>query len=168
MIVNKPVVSRWILAFYVGTLVFLVGLAVFLVLLVLQHQVTPLTLALALTPAYVSVVFIFLIRSLLSTRYVLRRECLEVKVSRLVGGSKVIPLKDVLEVKRTLIPLGFRLFGASFHGGYYYVPGLGKAFLAITNFKDGVLIRTKGLCYVITPSKPDEFMSLLKGRVKHG
>ena len=39
------------------------------------------------------------------------------------------------------MPFGIKLFGASFHEGYYQIPNLGRAFLAITNFHDGLLIR---------------------------
>jgi len=35
-------------------------------------------------------------------------------------------------VEETLIPVGIKLFEASFHGGHYKIPGLGRAFLAIT------------------------------------
>ena len=162
MVVNKPVVSRWILGFYAFTLAFLVGLTVFLVLLSLLHGPHPLALFLSLVPAFASAFIALLLRSILLTRYILTPGRLEIRVSRLVSGPRVIPLGEVVEVKRTLIPFGLRLFGASFHAGYYHVPGLGRAFLAITNFRDGVLIKTRGANYIVTPSKPEEFVGLLR------
>ena len=65
-------------------------------------------------------------------------------------------------MQRTLIPFGFKLFGASFHGGYYYIPTVGRAFVAITNFSDGVLIKGTNGNYVITPSNPDNFIKSVR------
>jgi hypothetical protein len=48
-------------------------------------------------------------------------------------------------------------------GGYYYFPNVGRAFVAITNFKDGVLIRTQHGNYLITPKNPENFIeSIIK------
>ena len=77
-----------------------------------------------------------------------------IKTTKLIGGNKRIYLKDIASVKRTFIPFGLKLFGASFHGGYYYIPKLGRAFLTITNFNDGVLIKTRKENYIITPETP--------------
>ncbi|MGD8565240.1 MAG: PH domain-containing protein [Candidatus Bathyarchaeota archaeon] len=85
-----------------------------------------------------------------------------IKTTKLIGGSKIIPLTDVKSVKKTLIPFGLRLFGASFHGGYYHIPNLGRAFLTITNFKDGLLIETSKNRYIITPSNPEKFKNLIE------
>lgn len=67
-------------------------------------------------------------------------------------------MKEINSVEKTLIPFGFRLFGASFYGGYYYFPNVGKAFMVITNFKDGVLIKAEHQNYVITPKHPENFI----------
>ena len=94
-----------------------------------------------------------ILASIYRTKYILTDNELILKASKLIGGSKRIPLETIESVERTLIPFGFRLFGASFYGGYYYLPSVGKAFMVITNFKDGVLIKTKHGNYVITPKE---------------
>jgi len=106
----------------------------------------------------VVVVLVVVLCSLLRTAYVVSDGRLLIKVSRIVGGPKVVELSKVKSVRRVRIPFGVRLFGASFHGGYYYVPGLGRVFMAITNFSDGVLTETEDGRYIITPSNPDEFI----------
>jgi len=72
----------------------------------------------------------------------------------------------VRSVEKSVIPLGIRLFGASFHGGYYHIPGLGRAFLTITNFKDGLLIKTDCGNYIITPSNPLDFKEDIQSAMK--
>ena len=57
-----------------------------------------------------------------------------------------------------------RLFGASFHGEHHQVPGMGKTFLSITNFKDGLLIRTDHENYAITPNNPSESKEAIANR----
>ncbi|MBU1148738.1 PH domain-containing protein, partial [Patescibacteria group bacterium] len=61
-------------------------------------------------------------------------------------------LSDITEIKRAPLPAGTRLWGSSFVGGRYYIPVIGKTWMAMTNFQDGVLINTeKGGHYFITP-----------------
>jgi hypothetical protein len=105
--------------------------------------------------------FILLIRSINNTRYILSERHLVIDTSALIGGRKKIQLNTIERVEKTLYPFGIKLFGASFHGGYYKIPGLGRAFLAITNFDDGILIRTTEGNYIITPSNPAEFINSL-------
>jgi hypothetical protein len=107
--------------------------------------------------AGVEVIMLLILRSLHKTRYILTEIELQIETTKLIGGEKRIPLEEVQSVKKTLIPLGIKLFGASFHGGCYNIPGLGRAFLAITNFKDGLLIRTQERSYIITPKDPLSF-----------
>ena len=74
-------------------------------------------------------------------------------------NKNIVKISEIEEIKRSPIPFGIRLFGGSFVGGRYYLPGIGKAWVAMTNFKDGVLIKTRsGVNYVITPKNPDEFI----------
>lgn len=76
-----------------------------------------------------------------------------------VFRKNVIKRNDIKSIEKTPIPFGFRLFGASFLGGLYYLPGIGKAWVSMGNFEDGVLITTKQKRhYVITPQKPHEFI----------
>jgi len=104
--------------------------------------------------------------SLYRTRYVVTDSELVLEASSLIGGTKKIPLETIQSLQRTLIPFGFRLFGASFHGGYYYFPSVGRAFMVITNFRDGVLIKAKNGNYVITPSNPDDFIQKIQMKPK--
>ncbi len=74
-------------------------------------------------------------------------------------NKNIIKINEIEEVRRSPIPFGIRLFGGSFIGGRYYFPGIGKAWVVMTNFKDGVLIKTHAEeNYVITPKDPDEFI----------
>ena len=162
--VNKPVVSKHVAALY-ASLIALIFTAGILTTVMAYRSGQPMAAAVAL-PAVVVAAFLLIqvLRSLYGTRYVVSDGKLIIHVSRFVGGSKTVDLSAVRSVKRTLIPFGLRLFGASFHGGYYHVPGLGRTFMAITNFSDGVLIETKDGNYIITPRNPDEFVSVLKSR----
>jgi hypothetical protein len=109
------------------------------------------------------------VASIYRTRYVLTDNELVLETSNLIGGSKRIPLETIKSLQRTLVPFGFRLLGASFHGGYYYIPSLGQAFMVITNFRDGVLIKARNGNYVITPSNPDNFIASIKlPKPRHG
>lgn len=109
--------------------------------------------------------FLMLIRSIHNTRYILSDRELIIDTSVLIGGSKRIQLDAIESVEKTLYPFGFKLFGASFHGGYYSIPGLGRAFIAITNLDDATLIRTAQSSYIISPSNPEDFMEVLKDKI---
>jgi hypothetical protein len=119
-------------------------------------------IAAAIVSAFVEVIMLLILASLYRTRYVLANKELVIETTKLVGVGKTIPLETVESVERTMIPFGIKLFGASFHGGHYHIPGLGKAFLSITNFKDGLLIRTSYGSFVITPSDPLGFKEAIE------
>jgi len=110
-------------------------------------------------------IFISIISSLYTTRYILTDDEFVIKTTVLIGGRKRVPLNEIESVEKTLIPFGFKLFGASFHGGYYSIPGLGRAFLAITNFEDGLMLKTKNRNYIITPRNPSDFQESIKSRL---
>ena len=164
--VNKPRVSRSILRFYQG-------ITAFIAILILATAYTAFfTLAgLAMLGAsfillvLILPLFIMVLRSINNTKYILQDKELLIDTSSIIGGSKRIPFEEIESVERTLIPIGWKLWGASFHGGYYRVPGLGKAFLAITNMGDGVLIKTQSMNYIISPSEPDDFIDSLRSRI---
>ncbi len=164
--VNKPRVSKSILRFYQG-------LTAFIAILILVFAYTAFYTPAGITMLGVSFIllvlilplFIMLVRSINNTRYILLDEELLIDTSSIIGGSKRIPYEEIESVERTLIPWGWKLWGASFHGGYYRIPGLGKAFLAITNMGDGVLIKTKSMNYIISPREPDDFIDSLKSRI---
>lgn len=80
-------------------------------------------------------------------------------------NKNVVKLSDIEEIKRSSIPFGIRLWGGSFVGGRYYLPGIGKAWVSMTNFEDGVLITTHNKeHYLITPQNPDQFINQVKGQ----
>jgi hypothetical protein len=108
--------------------------------------------------------FLMLIRSLRNTKYILSENELTIDTSILIGGSKKIKLHTIESAEKTLYPLGLKLFGASFHGGYYSIPGLGRAFIAVTNLKDAILIRTTHNNYIISPRNPTDFLETLKSK----
>jgi hypothetical protein len=163
--VNNPRVSKSILLFYQG-------LTAFIAILILVFGYTAFFTPAGITMIGVSFIllilimpiFIMLIRSINNTKYILLDEDLLIDTSSIIGGNKRIPLEEIELVERTLIPIGLKLWGASFHGGFYRIPGLGKAFLAITNMGDGVLIRTQSMNYIISPSEPDDFIDSLRSR----
>ena len=168
-VVNKPEVSRAIVGFYAGMAVFLAVLfgVVFFFIYTEQPEGSLFGIVvLATTTVIVEGLLLWLLASIRRARYVLTESELVLEAPRLIGGSKKIPLEIIESVQRTLIPFGFRLFGASFYGGYYYFPSVGRAFMVITNFRDGVLIKTKNGNYVITPSNPDEFIEKIKTQTK--
>ena len=77
-----------------------------------------------------------------------------------------IEISDIKSIDKGPIPAGVRIFGASFLGGLYYLPGIGRAWVSMGNFEDGVLISTKkGKHYVITPQEPLKFIEIVKKKM---
>jgi hypothetical protein len=168
--VNKPEVSRILAGFYAGMAVFLAVLfgVVFFFIYTQKPEASLVgIIVLVTTTVFVEGLMLWLLASIHRTRYVLTDSELVLQAPKLIGGSKRIPLEKVESVQRTLIPFGFRLFGASFYGGYYYFPGVGRAFMVITNYRDGVLIKAANGNYVITPSNPDDFIASIKPPKPH-
>jgi hypothetical protein len=167
--VNKPEVSRTIVGFYAGMIVFISAiLGIVFYFTYTEKPANSLVgiIVLVTTTVFVEGLMLWLLASIHRTRYVLTDSELVLQAPKLIGGSKRIPLETVESIQRTLIPFGFRLFGASFYGGYYYFPSVGRAFMVITNFRDGVLIKARNGNYVITPSNPDNFIESIKTRSK--
>jgi len=165
-VTNKPVVSRAI-AWSYGCMVSLI--AVLIVFFGYAGFFTPmkaLGIAASIVLAVVEVIMLLILDSLYQTKYVLTNDELLIKTTKLTGGNKGIPLKAIKSIEETLIPFGIKLFGASFHGGYYQVPGLGRAFLAITNLKDGLLIKTRQGNYIITPKDPLDFKEAIETMIR--
>lgn len=75
-----------------------------------------------------------------------------------VFSTHEIKKSDIKTIQRSPVPFGFRLFGASLLGGLYYIPGVGTTWIAMGNFKDGVLLKTNNKNFFITPKHPDEFI----------
>ena len=114
----------------------------------------------------VEIVLISITVSMHRAEYTLTENELAIRASPFIGGTKKVPLETIESAQRTLIPFGFRLFGASGYGGYYYFPNVGRAFVVITNFRDGVLIKTRAGNYLITPGNPDEFIGSIRRMAK--
>ena len=165
-IINQPKVSGAIAWSYGGLAIFIFVLAVAFAFAGLFTPMETAGLMAAVVLAFVEAVMLLILRSLYATRYVLSDQELAIRTSRLIGGSKNIALSNVESVEKTLIPFGIRLFGASFHGGYYQIPNLGRAFVAITNFNDGLLIKTKNQNYIITPKNPEKFKETIERRTR--
>jgi hypothetical protein len=164
--INKPEVSPAIAWSYRIVTIFFYVLAIFFVYAWLYTPMHNLGLGVSIILGLVGVVLTLILRSLFETRYILDGEKLVIKTTRLIGGEKSVSLDSIESVEKTLIPLGIKLFGASFHGGYYKIPSLGRAFLVITNFKDGLLIKTRKGNYIITPKEPAKFIeeiNLMRG-----
>ena len=162
-IVNEPSVSRSIAWTYGVLAIFIAGMIVFFGLAGIFTPMKAGGIISAVVLVIVEAIILLILRSLYTTKYVLTDREIILKTTRLIGGTKIIALKDVESVEETLIPFGIRLFGASFHGGYYKIPNLGWAFLAITNFNDGLLIKSKRGNFIITPKKPAEFRNAIEG-----
>jgi membrane protein YdbS with pleckstrin-like domain len=164
--VNKPEISRSLAWLYaaIATLIPALGVIVAYFPSLRTPSTTGMTVIVVLVVVigFVEIIMLWILASIYRTRYILTEDELILKAPRLIGGRKRIPLETINSVERTLIPFGFRLFGASFYGGYYYLPSVGKAFMVITNFKDGVLVKAKHGNYVITPSNPERFIETIE------
>ena len=159
-VVNKPDVSRSLARFYVAIIVFVAALSLLFVYLFLQSPQIGIIIGLIVIVA-VELIMVSLVVSIYRTTYTLTQKELVIRASILIGGTKRVPLETVESAERTLIPFGIRLFGASAYGGYWYFPNVGRAFVAMTNFKDGLLIKAQHGMYLITPKNPESFKESL-------
>ena len=164
-VVNKPIVSKSIAWSYGILAAFIAALIGFFIYAGVFTPMGVSGFAAAFGIAIVEGIILTIIRSLYSTKYVIADNELAIETTRLIGGNKRIPLNTIQLVEKIFIPYGIKLFGASFHGGYYKIPNLGRAFLAITNYNDGLLIKTKQRSYIITPSSPLEFKYTVEQRL---
>jgi len=166
-IVNKPVVSRAIAATYEVLTVFIIALAGLVTYLTFSSRIGLIALMVeSVVLGFAGLVMLVILASIYRTSYTLTENELIIRTTRLIGGSKTIPLRTINSVEKTIIPFGIRLFGASFYGGYYYIPSLGRVFLAMTNFQDGLLIKTENGNYIITPSKPLDFKTAVESKIR--
>ncbi|UCF08191.1 MAG: hypothetical protein JSW28_00415 [Thermoplasmata archaeon] len=84
-------------------------------------------------------------------------------------GTKTISLDQIEAIKESAIPCGLRLFGSSFLGGWYYLPGIGRVWVSMTNFRDGVLISMQdNKKYLVTPKEPQRFIETIENRISAG
>ena len=164
-VVNKPEVSGPLAWFYDATAVLIAALGVFITYLYLETQKIGLIIGLLVIVA-VEIIIISIAVSMHRTEYALTQHELTMKASVFIGGTKRVSLETFESAERTLIPFGIRLFGATGYGGYYYFPNIGRTFMVITNFRDGVLIKTRVGNYLITPENPEEFIGIIRRKAK--
>ena len=165
-IINKPRVSKGI-AWSYGILVAFIGsMIIFFAYTGFFTPMGSMGFVASFGSAIVVLPIFLILRSLFFTRYVLTDDGLIIETTKLIGGHKRIPLNRITSIEKTLIPIGLKLFGASFHGGYYKIPVIGRAFLAITNFEDGLLIKTHSVNYIITPKDPISFKNAIDARIQ--
>jgi len=155
-------ISKWIAGFYFSTLLFLV------IMLIGIPLIAPMTFF----EKSVFVLMFFIITIIISS-IIIRAYRLSFIISKdrfMINGllkKHEIMFSDIKQVKKIPIPFGFRLFGASFLGGLYYFPGIGRASVAMSNFDDGVLITTKNENnFIITPKNPINFINSLRREIK--
>lgn len=100
--------------------------------------------------------FCWILYKIYKMNYELNNDCLIIHGA---FNKNILEIHAIEKIELSVIPFGIRLFGGSFVGGRYYLPGIGKAWVAMTNFKDGVLIKTRDdENYLITPSNPNQFI----------
>lgn len=167
-VINTPRVSRRIAWSYGSLTIFIAVLTGFFAGASILTPMGTGGAAAAVGTAVVGVIIFRLWRSLYTTRYVVTEEDLLIETTKLIGGSQRIRLTAIESLEKTLIPFGIKLFGASFHGGYYQIPGLGTAFMAITNLEDGLLIHTTKGRYIITPKAPQRFQETILHKLQRG
>ena len=165
-VVNEAEVSKAVMWLYGCIVVFIAALMVFFAFAGFFTPMGVTGIAASIVLAFVEAVMLLILWSPYRTRYVLTDEKLVIKTTKLIGGGKRIALKTIESLEETLISFGVRLFDASFHGGYYQIPGLGRAFLAITNFHDGLLIKIKNGNYIITPKDPMGFKEAIETTIR--
>jgi hypothetical protein len=161
-VINKPVVSKTIALAYGVLCTFIATLIIFFLY---AGFFTPMGISgfvAAIGVSVIEIIILLILRSLYTTKYVLTDHQLEIQTTKLIGGNKIISLNSIESIEKTLIPFAIRLFGASFHGGYYRIPSVGRAFLAITNYNDGLLIKSKKGNYIITPKDPLKFKKIIE------
>lgn len=156
----KSRMSKWILRFYA-----------FIIAVILAALAAPAFFAKDMSPGERSVFVVLFCAIALLFAVIIRRgknmsfEIGDKLVINGVFGRHRIEFKDISEVRRSAIPSGVRIFGASLLGGYYYFPGIGTAWVSMGNFSDGVLITTVNKRnYLITPEDPDKFVAMLKDK----
>jgi hypothetical protein len=166
-IVNKPEVSRATSFLYVVLFVFIAALAVFFLFAAYFTPMGEVGVIASLASLLVAAIVLTILASLYRTRYILTDRELIIETTILIGGNKSVPLEAVKSIEKTLMPFGVRLFGASFHGGYYHIPGLGRAFLSITNLSNALLIKTDKRNYIITPNRPLDFKGTMERKIEN-
>ncbi len=158
----RPRLSKWITGMYWSILAFLIFMHVaipFLAKMSFREKVLFHGTLLA-----VLAMFIFIMVKAYRMKFAIEKS--QIIVSGVFKENR-IEISDIKSINKGPIPAGIRVFGASFLGGLYYFPGIGRAWVSMGNFQDGVLISTKkGKHYVITPQEPLKFIEIIKKRME--
>ncbi|MFO7967723.1 MAG: PH domain-containing protein [Archaeoglobaceae archaeon] len=150
--------SRWIAGMYFAIIAFLVFMLIYMPLNVEMEPFERVAFVILFT--IVLLIIIFTVVRAYKMKFTVTPP--HIIVSGIFRQNR-INISEIESIHKTAIPFGFRLFGASFLGGWYYLPGVGKAWVTMSNFRDGVLISTKkGGNYVITPQDPYEFIRVVE------
>ncbi len=156
-----PRLSRWITGMYWSIFAFLIVMLVAIPLLAEMSSWEKVLFLVVLLA--VLAIFIFIMLKAYRMRFIIEKN--RIIVSGVFKENR-IEIPDIKSINKVPIPAGIRLFGASFLGGLYYFPGIGKAWVTMGNFQDGVLISTKkGKHYVITPQEPLKFIQTVKKKM---
>ena len=156
-----PRLSRWITGMYWSIFVFLIFMLVAVPLLAKMSSWEKVLFVVVFLA--VLAMFIFIMVKAYRMRFTIEKN--RIIVSGVFKENR-IEIPDIKSINKVPIPAGIRLFGASFLGGLYYFPGIGRAWVTMGNFQDGVLISTKkGKHYVITPQEPLKFIETVKKKM---
>jgi hypothetical protein len=159
--VFKSKLSKWIIGFYWFLFIVIVALTVFPILLSLRQSAL-LMFMLLMSP--VLLLFIYIILKAYNIKFTITGKNIIIDG---VFCKKTVKISDIKSIQKTFIPVGFKIYGASFLGGWHYFPAIGTAWVVMGNFEDGVLITTKQKKhYLITPVNPLEFIKILKKKGK--
>jgi hypothetical protein len=158
--VYRPRFSSWIMGMYWAILI--IFAAIVLAAVISSGTGSTVFFLLAVTFSAVTLLIALILMRAYTMKFTITTTHIVVQG---VFRKNIIKRSDIKSIEKTPIPFGFRLFGASFLGGLYYLPGIGRAWVSMGNFEDGVLIATKqGNHYVITPERPHEFIRKAKAR----
>ncbi len=103
--VNKPEVSKSTALMYGVIVVFLAAMGVSFAFAAFLTPMGTAGIAASLLVVGIEAVMVLLLRSIYRTRYILTDKELVINTSKLIGGSKTIPLKTIDSVEATPIPL---------------------------------------------------------------
>ena len=111
-----------------------------------------------------ALIMLLILASLHRTKYILKNKELTIKTTKLIGEMRLYiwKLQNLCRKQWYLSVSNFlvQVFTAGLH-----ISGLGRVFLSITDFKDGLSIRTDHGNYIITPSNPLGFKEAIGSRI---
>ncbi len=156
---NKPRISNWIGLAYLLLAVILGGVFLIIATRTVHYQ----TLAKSIAIAILMLIFIFVVTLVVS----FYKTIYKVNQGYLKSWSPLITInikiEDISKIEKIIMPFYFKGYGASFYCGKFYIPSLGWTNTVITNLTDAVLIiDNEGKKYLISPSKPEEFVEMIK------